>query len=58
MKSMTSARRKFKARLDTKQDISRPIPALMGNGAGTIEVPGQPVANALAPRYRVLYRKP
>lgn len=42
MTKIIASRRRFKSRLDAKQDVSRPIPALMGNGAGTIEVPNQP----------------
>src|SRR5512135_3776468 len=38
----TSTRRQFKSRMDAKQDVWRPIDALMGNGSGVVEVPGQP----------------
>lgn len=37
-----TTRRQFKARMNAKQDVLRAIPALMGDGNGTVEVPGQP----------------
>lgn len=37
-----TTRRQFKARLAGKQDVTRAISALMGDGNGTVEIPGQP----------------
>ena len=42
MTRIIESRRILRARLAAKQDVSDSIPALMGDGAGTIDVPNQP----------------
>lgn len=42
MPIINQTRRQFKSRMATKQDVWRAIPALLGDGNGTVEVAGQP----------------
>lgn len=42
MTTILDARRSFKQKFDSKQDVANPIPALMGDGKGNIDVAGQP----------------